>query len=400
MPIESIVARPDIAYAEFNRLAAPAQLSAFASFMGRHRRWLFPFGMFELCRSIFGGEPWWHWPKTYRERDWDALVALVAEHKQAFRATVFQQYVFDLQWSALKRYANERGIHIFGDLPFYLDRNSVEVWWNRRFFALGENAQPLAVAGVPPDYFNSEGQLWGNPLYDWGAHAADGFEWWRARIARQLQLFDLLRIDHFRALESYWSVPAGAASAREGNWERGCGDALLSRLRERGALPLVAEDLGIITDSVRELRDRFALPGMAVVQFAFDGTRDNPHLPANVAERSVFYTGTHDNDTLHGWYRSLDDGIREYVRAALGAGEHAMPDFVVDAVYASRARLAVVPMQDLLGLGSASRMNTPGRAEGNWHWRFDWADVPAEIAPAAHARIRRHRREGSVGDRA
>jgi 4-alpha-glucanotransferase len=392
---EAVVASPAAAYAEFNRLASPAQLTAFARFMGRHRRWVFAYGMFELCRSVFDGAPWWHWPYAYRERDWDALVALVAEHKQTFRATVFQQYLFDLQWAALKRYANDRGIHVFGDLPFYLDRNSVEVWWNRRFFALDDEGCPRAVAGVPPDYFNAEGQLWGNPLYDWPAHAADGFEWWRARIARQLQLFDLLRIDHFRALESYWSVPADAVSAREGHWEQGCGDALLGRLSADGELPLVAEDLGIITDSVRELRDRFALPGMAVVQFAFDGALNNPHLPANVLERSVFYTGTHDNDTLHGWYASLDDGMRDYVRAALGAGDRSMPEFVMDAVYASRAKLAVVPLQDLLGLGAAARMNTPGRAEGNWRWRFEWSELPPGATAAARERARLYRRDAS-----
>jgi 4-alpha-glucanotransferase len=352
--------------------------------------------MFELCRSVFGGEPWWKWPPVYRERDWDALVALVAAHKQSFRAIVFQQYVFDLQWSALKRYANERGVYVFGDLPFYLDRNSVEVWWNRRFFAFDENAAPTAVAGVPPDYFNSEGQLWGNPLYDWTAHAADGFEWWRARIARQLQLFDLLRIDHFRALDSYWAIPADASSAREGHWEPGCGDALLSRLREGRDLPLVAEDLGIITDSVRELRDRFALPGMAVIQFGFDGSHDNPHLPANVAERSVFYTGTHDNDTLLGWYESLDEGQRGNVGATLGAGDRPMPDFVIEAVYGSRARMAVLPMQDLLGLGSSARMNTPGRAEGNWRWRFRWSDVPPDAAGKALDRAKRHHRSANT----
>jgi 4-alpha-glucanotransferase len=220
-----------------------------------------------------------------------------------------------------------------------------------------------------------------------------GFAWWVARIAAQSRRFDLLRIDHFRALESYWEIPAAAATAREGRWRRGCGDALLGRLRQRlGDLPLVAEDLGMITDEVRALRDRFGLPGMVVLQFAFDGSPSNPHLPTNHVANSVVYTGTHDNDTAVGWFAGLDAPTQALVREQLGAGGLDMPEALIEAAYASRAQLAVIPMQDLLGLGSAARMNTPGTTEGNWQWRFEWSAVKPGLSARCRERARRHAR--------
>lgn len=392
MPFDCVREAPAAAYSAFKVLATRAQCGRFDAFMRKHQRWVFPYGMFEVCRAKFQGEPWWRWPAPFRDRDWSTLVATVAEAKDKFRAIVFQQYLFDLQWAALKRHANNRGIFLFGDLPFYMDRNSVDVWWSRRFFGLDEDVVPKIVAGVPPDYFNDEGQFWGNPVYDWEALRREDFDWWRARLEAQLERFDLLRLDHFRALESYWAIPAGAASAREGHWEPGCGDELLERVHVRESLPLVAEDLGIITDEVRALRDRFSLPGMAVLQFAFDGSADNPHLPRNHVENSVVYTGTHDNDTLRGWYDSLDRGTRDYVLATLRVADDVMPQHLIDVAYASRARLAIVPLQDLLGLDSRARMNTPGRADGNWRWRFCWEDLDVSLATRAHERARVHGR--------
>jgi len=247
---------------------------------------------------------------------------------------------------------------------------------------------------VPPDYFNENGQLWGNPLYDWDALQQRGFDWWLARLASQLERFDLLRIDHFRALESYWEIPAGAVTAREGAWRPGRGVELLTALRLKlGAIPLVAEDLGIITDGVRALRDRFELPGMVVVQFAFDGLPDNPHLPANHVPNSVAYTGTHDNDTTVGWYATLDADARERVQSALGvAGPPQVPEFLIDTVYGSAAQLAVVPMQDLLALGPESRMNSPGTTDGNWRWRFRWEEVDPGLPALSRARAERSSR--------
>ena len=383
-------ARQD-AYRSFAREASGEQRHAFARFVGRERRRLLPYGLFELCSERFAQAPWWEWPEAFHSRRADALLEFLAEDKDAFRAIVFEQYLFELEWNALKRYANDRGVYLFGDLPFYVDLNSVEVWWRRELFALDPGGKPRDVAGVPPDYFNEDGQLWGNPLYDWDAMERRDFDWWVARIETQLERFDLLRLDHFRALESYWAVPADAKTARGGEWRKGRGAELLTALRAKhGDLPLVAEDLGIITDEVRALRDRFELPCMVVAQFAFDGHADNPHLPANHVRNSVAYTGTHDNDTTVGWYAALDEPARAEVSRALKLdAPPAVPEFLIDAVYDSASQLAVIPMQDLLGLGSESRMNVPGKAIGNWRWRFDWSQVDAGLT--AHSRARAER---------
>jgi 4-alpha-glucanotransferase len=386
----------DARYAAFARLAGARERRAFAEFVRARRRWLLPYALFELASARFGQAPWWEWPEAYRAADTVALRALRFANREQFRALLFDQYLFELQWTALKTYANERGVLLFGDLPFYVDRNSVEVWWERELFALDASGEPLAVAGVPPDYFNADGQLWGNPLYDWDAMRRGGFRWWLARMQAQLMRFDLVRIDHFRALESYWEVPAGAPSARAGRWRTGPGDALLSALRaELGAIALVAEDLGVITDEVRALRDRFELPGMVVLQFAFDGSTDNPHLPRHHRRNAVVYTGTHDNDTTVGWYSSLDADARAVVHSMLGLGPTPpVPEFLIEAAYASNAALAIVPMQDLLGRDSGARMNTPGTVVGNWRWRFAWPDVPESLAPACRERAARSARKG------
>lgn len=380
------------AYRAFARSASALQKRRFASFVSRHRRWLFPYGLFELFRRRFG-PAWWRWPGPYRDRSREILNGSIRRFRPEFRSIVLAQYLFDLQWSAIKRYANDRGVYLFGDLPFYVDRDSVEVWWNPELFRLDAAGEPEAVSGVPPDYFSSDGQLWGNPLYRPEQIAENGFAWWIERFRAQFHRFDLVRIDHFRALDAYWEVPAGAATARDGRWLPGFGAPLLEELRRHlGGLALVAEDLGVITDEVRRLRDRFGLPGMVVLQFAFDGSSDNPHLPANHSERAVVYTGTHDNDTTVGWYRRLEPATRDYVRRVLGCDDSGVPAAMIDAAYASPARLAVLPLQDLLGVGSEGRMNTPGTAEGNWRWRFDPGDLTPELASLARERARRHSR--------
>jgi 4-alpha-glucanotransferase len=375
-------------YSSFVAHASAAQRHAFARFVHARRRWLLPYSLFEVLSARFGGAPWGQWPAAYRDFETAELRECLARHRSQLRALYFEQYLFDLQWSALKRYAHERGVYLFGDLPFYVDLNSVDVWRERDVFAVDEVGTTRAVAGVPPDYFNADGQLWGNPIYDWDALERNGFRWWLERIGAQLERFDLLRIDHFRALESYWEVPAGASTARAGQWRHGRGDALLAALRAKlGAVPLVAEDLGIITDDVRALRDRFDLPGMAVLQFAFDGKADNPHLPQHHRRNAVVYTGTHDNDTTVGWYASLDAHTRDLVHRMLGVAPTApMPQVLIDAVYASKAALAVVPMQDLLGRDSDARMNKPGTLVGNWRWRFEWSDLPSSLAAVCRQR--------------
>lgn len=389
MAFDAVHAAPLDAYRSFRDRASRTQLRRFAEFVQRERKWLLPYALFELLHAKHDGAPWWEWPEEVRRRSALALPKLVAGERGRLRAIAFQQYLFDLSWSSLKRYANARGVRLFGDLPFYVHLDSVEAWWQPELFQVDDRGRPTAVAGVPPDYFNEDGQLWGNPLYDWPAHERSGFDWWMRRLEHELERFDLLRIDHFRALESYWEVPASAATAREGRWQKAPGDQLLATLKARlGDVPLVAEDLGLITDEVRELRDRFELPGMVVLQFAFDGLPDNPHVPERHRRNQVVYTGTHDNDTAVGWYAKLDDVTRSHVRHMFGA-DPKMPDALIDAAYASPALLAVVPMQDLLGLGSEARMNRPGSTEDNWRWRFAWHDVAPEIAIEARRRAER-----------
>ncbi|HEX7080513.1 MAG TPA: 4-alpha-glucanotransferase [Gammaproteobacteria bacterium] len=393
MAHDAVHGAPLDAYRSFCACASPEQQRRFARFMRRDRKRLLPYGLFELCKHRFGGAPWWEWPPAFRRRPSAELLRLLAAERERFRATAFRQYLFELSWSAVKRYANARGVYLFGDLPFYVDHNSVEVWWEPHLFQLDADGRPFAIAGVPPDYFNENGQLWGNPLYDWRAHERSGFDWWMRRLERALERFDLLRIDHFRALESYWEVPASAASAREGRWREAPGAALLETVRARfGSMPLVAEDLGLITDEVRALRDRFELPGMVVLQFAFDGLPDNPHVPEHHRRNEVVYTGTHDNDTVVGWYASLDDATRARVDAALGSSPPDLPAALIEKAYASPAQLAIVPMQDLMGLGSEARMNRPGTAEGNWGWRFDWRDLDPRITVEARRRAERYER--------
>jgi 4-alpha-glucanotransferase len=390
LDLTALDGRHDALFRSFAALATDPQRRQFARFVRGHR-WLARYAVFELCSRQCDGAPWWRWSAPLRDRHGAALRRLVAERRDRFRGLLLEQYLFDLQWSALKRHANGRGVQLFGDLPFYVDRNSVEVWCERNLFALDAAGEPREVAGVPPDYFNADGQLWGNPLYDWDAMQRTGFKWWLDRLSAQLARFDYLRIDHFRALESYWAVPAHATTARDGTWRHSPGDALLTALRSAyGELPLVAEDLGIITDGVRALRDRFSLPGMVVLQFAFDGSTDNPHLPGNHRRDSVVYTGTHDNDTTVGWYASLDAHTRGVVSRMLGVPDSpAVPDFLIDAAYASNAALAVVPMQDLLALDSSARMNAPGTVIDNWRWRFDWPQVPRSLAATSLARASR-----------
>jgi 4-alpha-glucanotransferase len=379
------------ASAGFRERANAADRDLYRNFLQTNRRWLSLFALFEAERRARNGEPWWQWPTALRNRDPEAIKAALHIHRRAIREILFEQFLFEIQWQDLKAYANRRDILIIGDLPFYVERDSVEVWWHRHLFKLDSDGQPTLVAGVPPDYFNAEGQLWGNPVYDWGHMRTAGFKWWIDRVSHQLQRFDALRLDHFRALESCWEIPANAPTARAGRWQRVPGEALLRVLQQQFPdLQLIAEDLGTITPAVRELREKFALPGMLVLQFAFDGSANNPYLPANHRFDAVVYTGTHDNDTSLGWYQSLDDGTRANVDEVLGDGD--MPAAIIQAALASPANLAIVPMQDLLGLGSEARLNVPGTPTGNWTWRFGWQDVAADFVGRYHRLVMQQER--------
>jgi 4-alpha-glucanotransferase len=347
-----------------------ARRAAFESWCEEHAGWLTPYVEFVALRELHGGTHWQTWPAALRDRDPAAVSEALAPSAGRLRDLRFEQWVFAGQWAQLREYAEGKGVLIFGDLPIFVSLDSADVWASREMFELTPDGRPITVTGCPPDYFAADGQLWNNPHYDWEAMAADGFAWWRRRIARQRELFDLVRIDHFRGFEAAWHVRADAETARDGWWAPGPRDDVLAALVETaGPGTLVAEDLGLITPEVDQLRTRFGLPGMKVLQFAFDGDPHNPYLPANHGEQSVVYTGTHDNDTTLGWWGELDEDTRARVRSFLIDPDEPMPWALVRLALHSTSRLAVVPAQDLLALDSEARMNTPGTPEGNWSWR-------------------------------
>ncbi len=359
----------------------PAQPSEYDAFLAETRHWLDDYALFEVLSTAHAGSAWWTWPADLRNRTPSALAKVTRDLDAELQRVKHEQFAFFVQWRRLREHARSRGVRLFGDLPFYVAPHSAETWAHRGQFQLQPDGRPAAVAGVPPDYFSPTGQLWGNPLYDWQAMRCANFACWRARVLEQLERVDLLRIDHFRALAAHWAVPAGAADARGGAWRMSPGEDLLRLLvDELGSLPIVAEDLGVITDDVVALRKGFGLPGMRVLQFAFSGEGDNPHLPHMHEHDSVVYTGTHDNDTTLGWYRSLDEETRRRVDSMLRAAPGSMPEALVREALGSVGQLAVIPAQDLLALGSEARLNTPGTVEGNWRWRLSAGALTAELA--------------------
>jgi 4-alpha-glucanotransferase len=363
----------------------PAELpqagaAEYAAFVAEAEEWLADYALFEVLSAVHSGAAWWTWPADVRDRVGSAMDRVAHDLAPELESTKREQFAFFVQWRRLREHARLRGVRILGDLPFYVAPHSVETWAHRDQFQLDATGRPAAVAGVPPDYFSQTGQLWGNPLYDWQAMRRDNFAYWRARVLAQLARVDLLRIDHFRALAAHWAVPAGAPDARGGEWRLTPGEDLLRLLMdELGDLPIVAEDLGVITDDVVALRKGFGLPGMRVLQFAFSGEDDNPHLPHMHEHDSVVYTGTHDNDTTLGWYRSLTEETRHSVDSMLGAAPGSMPEAFIREALRSVGQLAIIPAQDILALGSEARLNTPGTVEGNWRWRLPAGALTPEL---------------------
>lgn len=355
----------------FHLQGDPDRQQAFREFSRAQAYWLNDYAFFEAMRQNQQGKGWQHWPAEVRRREGMALQEWAVKLQQEIAWHKYLQFVFFEQWRELKAYANGQGVSIFGDLPIFIAENSADVWANRHLFFLDENDRPTLVAGVPPDYFSKTGQRWGNPLYHWEQLAADDYDWWLTRFTWNLQQFDLLRVDHFRGFSACWAIPATEATAVNGSWMPTPGRELFTRLQEEfGTLPIVAEDLGVITPEVEDLRDQFALPGMKILQFAFDSGPDNPYLPHNHLPLSVVYTGTHDNDTSLGWWRSLEATGRRQVREYLRRPCRDMPWPLIETALASVAELAMVPMQDILSLGGGARMNRPGTATGNWAWRI------------------------------
>jgi len=344
----------------------------FDVFRQANAAWLEGYAAFSALKEHFGGHPWWEWPEAVRSLPAARKSPLWQEVAVRAEGYAFLQYLFFGQWAAVRARAAARGIQTIGDTPIFTALDSADVWASPHLFQLDRTTRrPTAVAGVPPDYFSADGQLWGNPLYDWQAHAAEDYAWWIARLRANFALCDIVRIDHFRGFEAYWSVPAGAATARTGEWKTGPGLDFFRAVK--AALPdvrLIAEDLGLLTPATIDLREATGLPGMAVLQFAFGGEADNLYLPHNQRANTVVYPGTHDNDTTLGWYATTDEKTRDHVRRYLRvSGREVGWDFLRSA-YGSVANLAVIPLQDLLSLGSEARFNTPGVSQGNWTWRY------------------------------
>jgi len=377
----------------FRAAASAERRDAFAAFCHDQQHWLDDFALFMALHEHYN-RCWSDWPEALRRREPVALTAAADELDEALFLHRYSQFVFSEQWHELHAYARSRGVRIIGDLPIFVAYDSADVWANQELFLLDDAGRPLVVAGVPPDYFSRTGQRWGNPLYDWSRLRATGYAWWRQRLGQALTWCDVLRIDHFRGFEACWTIPASAPTAEGGSWVPVPGDELFRTLQQgAGTLPLIAEDLGVITPAVEALRDRFGLPGMKILQFAFDSGPDNPYLPRNYPQRCVVYTGTHDNTTTLGWWQALGTEQKAQVREYCGRPLAQMPWEMVEVALQSPAAWCILPVQDILGLPGSARMNRPGHASGNWTWRCPAGSLDAQLAgrlrsaTAAAARI-------------
>ena len=377
----------------FAQRAGTALQADYEGFVQTHNAlWLHDYAMYRLLKTRHQEQAWPTWQPEFVHRETDALRRIEQRDAALLEAVKVQQFLFHHQWHTLRAYAHAHGVQLFGDMPIYIALDSADAWANRALLQVNADGEPRCLAGVPPDYFSADGQLWGNPLYDWDYQARTGYRWWIERLRHAENLKDLIRIDHFRGFQAYWSVPAGAATARDGHWETGPGDAVFDAIRAAiGELPLVAEDLGLITPEVDALRHRQQLPGMRVLQFDVAGEHfDLDSISAN----TVCYTGTHDNDTTAGWFHgSTDDprpaveilALQQHALAHTGGQAQTIHHDLIRLAYASQARLAVVPLQDFLGLGSEARLNTPGQTGGNWQWRVQAEQLDEALMQGASA---------------
>jgi 4-alpha-glucanotransferase len=367
-----------IAFERFRRSEACTIIDDWEAFCTTQQWWLNDFALFAALIRHFGNDNWVTWDIGLVQRQREALSHWRKKLEREIEQEQFAQYLFFRQWQQLKEYANVRGVRLFGDMPIFVSHGSADVWANQGLFTLDDLGRRTVVAGVPPDYFSKTGQLWGNPLYRWDRLAETDYRWWVQRIRTAFQMCDLLRIDHFRGFEAYWEVDASAKTAINGRWVKGPGANLFQAIRKQlGELAIVAEDLGLITDEVHKLRDAFEFPGMRVLQFGFDSVADGFHRPENYPANSVSYTGTHDNDTIMGWYLArqkakLKNGTRDLLDKYLSSDTQAASVHwqLINMVFNSASHTTIVPMQDVLGLGNEARMNLPGEAQGNWGWRL------------------------------
>jgi 4-alpha-glucanotransferase len=393
------MARLHQAWQGFAQKASAADWTAFEHFRTQQAHWLEGYALF-MALETRHGRPWTQWPQALRQCQPQALAEAAVQMTDDLGFFSFVQWRFAVQWQRLRAHAHRRGVLIVGDVPIFVAHHSADVWLNSDQFLLDALGEPSVVAGVPPDHFSDTGQRWGNPLYNWDAMAADGFSWWQARMTQLLSRVDLVRMDHFRGFESCWEIPAAEPTAALGCWRAGPGarlfDALAGACVRHGfgqSLPVIAEDLGVITPEVTALRRQYGLPGMRVLQFAFGDTANNPNLPHNFEAQTVAYTGTHDNDTALGWWHSAGDAEREAARSYLGPlADVEIHWAMMISLSQSVANTVLFPLQDVLGLDSAHCMNTPGQAESCWKWRFDWAQVAPDVAQRLAAMTRAHGR--------
>ncbi len=371
---------------------------AFQSWYQQEHHWLDDYALFMALKQVFSSQAWYQWDAPYRDRNAYSLQHFKQQHIALIEDIYWQQYQLYTRWQEIHDAAAERGIYLFGDMPIFVAHDSADVWANQKCFLLDKDGMPTVVAGVPPDYFSETGQRWGNPHYHWERMQENGFDWWLKRLKNHLQLFDLVRIDHFRGLEAVWVIDAKCETAVDGKWQKVAGDQLLQTLQQSiandsGTIPLVAEDLGVITPEVNALREKYQLPGMSVLQFSFDGFADNPHKPKNIHHDRIAYTGTHDNDTTEGWIQSLNAETQHYIMQILKVDAlEDITDALIDRVLATKAQLAVVPLQDFLHLGSDARMNIPGTMNGNWQWQFDWSQITSDLAVDIRQKIKKAKR--------
>lgn len=366
---------------KFFRTANRERLDALAAFQREQARWLEDYALFMALHDAGGGTSWQEWEADAVRRDPRALEAARSRHDAAIDFHVFTQFVFWEQWQELRRYANGQGVRFIGDIPIFVAMDSADVWAHPEMFSLDERGYPTVVAGVPPDYFSATGQRWGNPLYRWDVMARDGYRWWVDRFGRTLETVDIIRIDHFRGFQACWEIPAEHPTAQHGRWVPAPGRAVFAAARNSlGHLPIIVEDLGVITPDVKALRYALGYPGMKVLQFAFDSGPANPFLPHHYEPDVVVYTGTHDNDTTVGWYQSRSEAERDYVRRYLATDGRDIAWDMMRLAMSSVAELAIVPLQDVLSLGTEARMNFPSRPEGNWGWRLRPGELTAKHA--------------------
>ncbi len=365
----------------------------FDAFQQARQSWLHDYALFRALKEAHGGAPWTQWPAPLRQRKASALREARRAHAEAIERYAFWQFLFFRQWDKLHAYAEGKGVRIIGDLPIYVAHDSADTWRHPELFQLDKEGWPLVVAGVPPDYFSETGQLWGNPLYRWKAHAKEGYAWWQARIRATLEQVEILRVDHFRGFAAYWEVPGDKPTAEIGRWTPGPGAQFFSAIRNAlGDLPVIAEDLGAIDRAVLDLRDQFNFPGMRILQFGFVRGDDDPFLPHNYPEHAVVYTGTHDNETARGWFEHAPANERQFCLDYLGTDGRDIAWDMLRALWASRAGFAIAPLQDFLSLGDEGRMNYPGRPLGNWDWRVKLDALTTELNQKIGALNREHGR--------